>query len=105
MACSILAPLYRRLDKSADTKSTGDAATKPTARKMKLKGDVPKRSDKPLMGLSSDKNFVCENVKEAAVVSPKHKEQQQVHVWTLRVACLGCLGVGINQLQAALHYT
>ncbi|GAB4821305.1 hypothetical protein N2152v2_008351 [Parachlorella kessleri] len=45
---------------------------------MKLKGDVPKRSDKPLMGLSSDKNFVCENVKEAAVVSPKHKEQQQM---------------------------
>ena len=47
---------------------------------MKLKEDVPKRSDKPLMGLCSDKNFVCENVKEAAAVSPKQKEQQQVHI-------------------------
>jgi hypothetical protein len=55
-------------------------AGKAATQKMKLKDDVPKRSDRPLMGLQSGKNFVSGNVKEAAAALPKYKSQQQVRL-------------------------
>ena len=39
---------------------------------------MPKRSDKPLMGLQSGKDFLVENVKEAAAAAPKYREERQV---------------------------
>lgn len=39
---------------------------------------MPKRSERPVMGLQSGRDFVAGNVKEAAATAPRHKAQEQV---------------------------
>lgn len=52
----------------------------PTVKKEKLKNrpPVPKKDEKPIMGLTSDKNYIVANAVENILAAPKVKENQGV---------------------------
>jgi hypothetical protein len=51
--------------------------------KTKTRAPVPKRDEKPVMGLSSNKNFITTNAVEVILAKPK-KVPQEEFVWTSR---------------------
>lgn len=51
------------------------AAGPPSQPKEKLKAPVPKRDEKPVMGLKSSKNFITTNAVEVILASPKRAEE------------------------------
>eukprot|EP00887_Chlorella_sp_A99_P005952 scaffold29.g5952.t1 len=53
------------------------------APKPRLKSPLPKRDERPAMGLSSGKDFVAGNVAEAAAAPPRYQEREEVN-YTLK---------------------
>ncbi|KAK9829958.1 hypothetical protein WJX72_008869 [[Myrmecia] bisecta] len=51
--------------------------SKPTMTKMRIKDSVPKRSERPVMGLMSNKNFITCNAVETILAEPKGRKSQE----------------------------
>lgn len=61
----------------ATMKNTGMNSTTGQNKKEKRRPPVPKKDEKPIMGLTSDKNFIVANAVENILAAPKVKENTQ----------------------------
>lgn len=59
------------------------AASPPTVSKTKLRPAVPTKDEKPVMGLTSNKNFITANAVEAILAKPKNVPQEEFQ-WTMK---------------------
>lgn len=59
------------------------AAGPPTMTKTKLRAAVPKRDEKPTMGLTSNKNYITANAVEVILAKPGKVPQEEFQ-WTTR---------------------
>ena len=59
------------------------AAHKPSTEKMRLKAAVPLKSEVPVMGLHSNKNFVTANAIETILAKAKQLPGDFRYVWLL----------------------
>merc|ERR1719440_22030 len=64
-----------RIETLAEIKRKRPHVLQPTELKPKLKPDVPKTSDAPVMNLVSSKNFVVANAVETILAAPKKAQQ------------------------------
>lgn len=76
-ACLHSATAYNcRVSAVAEQLTLWFAAHKPSTEKMRLKAAVPLKSEVPVMGLHSNKNFITTNAIETILAKPKQLPEE-----------------------------